>query len=99
MSGTRVVTFGCRLNLAESEAIRAQAELDGVTNAVVFNTCAVTEEAVRQARQAIRKARREEPVPAPRCVVLEVRNAFGRTARTRTFVAPGASTVVVPAHP
>ena len=61
MSGTRVVTFGCRLNLAESEAIRAQAEIDGVTNAVVFNTCAVTEEAVRQARQAIRKARREEP--------------------------------------
>jgi threonylcarbamoyladenosine tRNA methylthiotransferase MtaB len=61
MSATRVVTFGCRLNLAESEAIRAQAEIDGVTNAVVFNTCAVTEEAVRQARQAIRKARREEP--------------------------------------
>ena len=45
------------------------------------------------------EARRQEPVPAPRCVVLEVRNAFGRTARTRTFVAPGASTVVVPAHP
>jgi threonylcarbamoyladenosine tRNA methylthiotransferase MtaB len=61
VSGARVVTFGCRLNLAESEAIRAQAEADGVTNAVVFNTCAVTEEAGRQARQAIRKARREEP--------------------------------------
>ena len=61
MSGERVVTFGCRLNLAESEAIRAQAEADGVGAAVVFNTCAVTEEAVRQARQAIRKARREEP--------------------------------------
>jgi threonylcarbamoyladenosine tRNA methylthiotransferase MtaB len=61
VTGTRVVTFGCRLNLAESEAIRAQAEIDGVGNAVVFNTCAVTEEAVRQARQAIRKARREEP--------------------------------------
>lgn len=56
-----VVTFGCRLNAYESEAIRARAAADGVTNAVVFNTCAVTGEAVRQARQAIRKARRERP--------------------------------------
>ncbi len=56
-----VVTFGCRLNAYESEAIRAQAAADGVTGAVVFNTCAVTGEAVRQARQAIRKARREKP--------------------------------------
>ncbi|HEX6859377.1 MAG TPA: tRNA (N(6)-L-threonylcarbamoyladenosine(37)-C(2))-methylthiotransferase MtaB [Caulobacteraceae bacterium] len=56
-----VVTFGCRLNAYESEAIRAQAAADGVSNAVVFNTCAVTAEAVRQARQAIRKARRERP--------------------------------------
>jgi threonylcarbamoyladenosine tRNA methylthiotransferase MtaB len=56
-----VVTFGCRLNAYESEAIRAQAVADGLENAVVFNTCAVTAEAVRQARQAIRKARRERP--------------------------------------
>lgn len=56
-----VITFGCRLNAYESEAIRAQAAIDGVTDAVVFNTCAVTGEAVRQARQAIRKARRERP--------------------------------------
>ncbi|WP_369062491.1 tRNA (N(6)-L-threonylcarbamoyladenosine(37)-C(2))-methylthiotransferase MtaB [Caulobacter sp. 73W] len=56
-----VVTFGCRLNAYESEAIRARAEEDGLTDAVVFNTCAVTNEAVRQARQAIRKARRERP--------------------------------------
>ncbi len=56
-----VVTFGCRLNAYESEQIRARAEADGLTNAVVFNTCAVTGEAVRQARQAIRKARRERP--------------------------------------
>jgi threonylcarbamoyladenosine tRNA methylthiotransferase MtaB len=56
-----VVTFGCRLNACESEAIRAQAMADGVTDTVVFNTCAVTGEAVRQARQAIRKARRERP--------------------------------------
>src|SRR5471032_358541 len=56
-----VVTFGCRLNAYESEAIRARAAEDGLSDAVVFNTCAVTGEAVRQARQAIRKARRERP--------------------------------------
>ncbi|MDB5438651.1 MAG: 2-methylthioadenine synthase [Caulobacteraceae bacterium] len=56
-----VVTFGCRLNAAESEAVRAQGLADGLTDAIVFNTCAVTSEAVRQARQAIRKARRERP--------------------------------------
>jgi threonylcarbamoyladenosine tRNA methylthiotransferase MtaB len=56
-----VVTFGCRLNAYESEVIRKRAAEDGLTDAVVFNTCAVTGEAVRQARQAIRKARRERP--------------------------------------
>ena len=56
-----VVTFGCRLNAVESEALRERAAADGVTGAVVFNTCAVTGEAVRQARQAIRKASRARP--------------------------------------
>ena len=56
-----IVTFGCRLNASESEVIRARAAQDGLSNAIVFNTCAVTGEAVRQARQAIRKARRERP--------------------------------------
>jgi threonylcarbamoyladenosine tRNA methylthiotransferase MtaB len=54
-----VVTFGCRLNAAESEVIRREA--DALDNAVVVNTCAVTAEAVRQARQSIRKLRRERP--------------------------------------
>ena len=56
-----IITFGCRLNAYESELIRARTVEDGLENAVVFNTCAVTGEAVRQARQAIRKARRERP--------------------------------------
>jgi threonylcarbamoyladenosine tRNA methylthiotransferase MtaB len=56
-----IVTFGCRLNAYESEVIRARAAEDRLENAVVFNTCAVTGEAVRQARQAIRRARRERP--------------------------------------
>ena len=60
-AGVEVVTFGCRLNACESEQARARAIQDGLTDAVIFNTCAVTGEAVRQARQAIRRARRERP--------------------------------------
>ncbi|HWA88515.1 MAG TPA: tRNA (N(6)-L-threonylcarbamoyladenosine(37)-C(2))-methylthiotransferase MtaB [Rhizomicrobium sp.] len=56
-----VVTFGCRLNAYESEAVKARASEAGLDNAVIFNTCAVTAEAVRQSRQAIRRARRERP--------------------------------------
>ena len=58
---TEIVTFGCRLNAYESEAIRLRAREAGLNDAIIFNTCAVTAEAVRQSRQAIRKARRENP--------------------------------------
>ncbi|MBN9029227.1 MAG: tRNA (N(6)-L-threonylcarbamoyladenosine(37)-C(2))-methylthiotransferase MtaB [Rhizobiales bacterium 63-7] len=61
MSGVDVITFGCRLNTYESEIMRAEAEKAGLNNAVLVNTCAVTGEAVRQARQAIRRARRDNP--------------------------------------
>jgi len=54
-----IVTFGCRLNSYESEVMKAHAAKAGLDNAIIFNTCAVTNEAVRQARQAIRKARRD----------------------------------------
>jgi len=56
-----VVTFGCRLNAYESEAIRARAGEAQLRDTVVVNTCAVTAEAVRQSRQAIRRLRREAP--------------------------------------
>lgn len=60
-----IVTFGCRLNAYESEVMRGEAEKAGLGElaggAIVVNTCAVTGEAVRQARQAIRKARRDNP--------------------------------------
>ena len=56
-----VVTFGCRLNAYESEVIRRQADAAGVADAVVVNTCAVTAEAVRQAKQSIRRIKRERP--------------------------------------
>lgn len=56
-----VITFGCRLNAYESELIAAKAKAAGLADAVIVNTCAVTAEAERQARQAIRKARRARP--------------------------------------
>ena len=59
MAGPDIITLGCRLNIAESEAIRDMAQ--GQDGLVVVNSCAVTAEAVRQTRQAIRRARRERP--------------------------------------
>lgn len=59
MSGPDIITMGCRLNIAESEAIRQLAA--GQDDLVVVNSCAVTAEAVRQTRQAIRRARRDRP--------------------------------------
>jgi threonylcarbamoyladenosine tRNA methylthiotransferase MtaB len=56
-----VVTFGCRLNSYEAEVIRREAGAAGVADVVVVNTCAVTAEAVRQARQTIRRLKRERP--------------------------------------
>lgn len=56
-----VLTFGCRLNAAESETMRRHAETAGLRDAVFVNTCAVTSEAVRQATQQIRRVRREQP--------------------------------------
>ena len=56
-----VVTFGCRLNTHESEVMRGHANNAGLDDAVIVNTCAVTGEAVRQARQTIRRIRRENP--------------------------------------
>ncbi|HUO94477.1 MAG TPA: tRNA (N(6)-L-threonylcarbamoyladenosine(37)-C(2))-methylthiotransferase MtaB [Rhizomicrobium sp.] len=61
MSAPEIITFGCRLNAYESEAIRARAAEAGLSDAIIVNTCAVTGEAVRQSRQAIRKARRANP--------------------------------------
>jgi threonylcarbamoyladenosine tRNA methylthiotransferase MtaB len=56
-----IVTFGCRLNIAESETMRRHAEAAGLQNAIIVNTCAVTAEAERQALQSIRRLKRERP--------------------------------------
>ncbi len=59
LSGTQVISLGCRLNISESEQIRAM--LAQEQDLIVVNSCAVTSEAVRQTRQAIRRARRAHP--------------------------------------
>jgi threonylcarbamoyladenosine tRNA methylthiotransferase MtaB len=61
-----IVNFGCRLNLVEGEAMRRAAEAAGRDNLIIINTCAVTAEAARQARQTIRRLKRE----APECEIL-----------------------------
>jgi len=61
MTAPHVVTLGCRLNTFESEVIRTEASAAGLNDAVIVNTCAVTGEAVRQARQTIRRLRRDHP--------------------------------------
>jgi threonylcarbamoyladenosine tRNA methylthiotransferase MtaB len=61
MTTPKVESFGCRLNTFEGEIMRSHMLATGLSNAIVFNTCAVTSEAGRQARQAIRKARRANP--------------------------------------
>jgi threonylcarbamoyladenosine tRNA methylthiotransferase MtaB len=95
--GVEVVTFGCRLNAYESEVIRRQAEAAGLPDTVVINTCAVTAEAVRQARQAIRKIARESPgakvvvtgcaaqiEPAAFAAMAEVDRVLGNDEKMRT---------------
>ena len=76
-------TFGCRLNAFESEVMRGHAEAAGLTDTIVFNTCAVTAEAERQARQAIRKARRENPALADQCAGDSRGQSQGRFCESR----------------
>ena len=61
MSAPDIITMGCRLNTFESEVIRGHAVQAGLNDAIIINTCAVTAEAERQARQTIRKAHRKNP--------------------------------------
>jgi threonylcarbamoyladenosine tRNA methylthiotransferase MtaB len=73
---SEVITLGCRLNIAESEAIRAMLPDEDL---IVVNSCAVTEEAVRQTRRAIRRARRERPgarIVVTGCAAEVERDAF-----------------------
>ncbi len=57
----QIVTFGCRLNSYESEVMSEHARNAGLDDAIIINSCAVTNEAVRQARQTVRRLKRENP--------------------------------------
>jgi len=65
--GVETLTFGCRLNAFEGAVMKAEAEKAGLDNAIIVNTCAVTAEAVKQAKQAVRKARRDNPTA---CIIV-----------------------------
>ena len=90
-----VVSFGCRLNLVESEAMRRAAEAVGHADTVVFNTCAVTAESVRQARQAIRRMARERPearIVVSGCAVETGRARFAAMPEVAAIVGNAAKT-------
>jgi len=87
-----VITFGCRLNAYESDQALARARADGLENAVIVNTCAVTSEAVRQARQAIRRTRRNRPdakVIVTGCAAQIDPDAFARMAEVDVVLGNG----------
>jgi threonylcarbamoyladenosine tRNA methylthiotransferase MtaB len=109
-TGRPVETFGCRLNAYESEVIRDHLARAGREDVVVINTCAVTKEAERQARQAIRKARRANPAaeivvtgcaaqidPAAYAAMEEVDRVVGNEEKLKaeTWNAPGEAKILV----
>ncbi|MFG1189095.1 tRNA (N(6)-L-threonylcarbamoyladenosine(37)-C(2))-methylthiotransferase MtaB [Xanthobacter flavus] len=105
--GVDVVNFGCRLNALEGDGIARAATAAGLDRALVVNTCAVTAEAVRQARQAIRRARRRDPAlrvivtgcaaqtePATFSAMGEVDLVLGNAAKTSAETWAGARTAL-----
>ncbi|MBW7852150.1 MAG: tRNA (N(6)-L-threonylcarbamoyladenosine(37)-C(2))-methylthiotransferase MtaB [Rhodospirillales bacterium] len=109
-SEPEIVTFGCRLNTYESEVMRGHARAAGLTDTVIVNTCAVTKEAERQARQAIRRLRRQRPsarIIVTGCAAQIDPGAFARMAevdqvlgnaekmRAETFASPAQERIVV----
>ena len=108
MSEPHIITFGCRLNAFESEVMAREARSAGVRDAVIINTCAVTNEAQRQARQAIRRARREHPTkriivtgcaaqlaPAEFAAMEEVDHVLGNAEKLDGMALAGAEAVRV----
>jgi threonylcarbamoyladenosine tRNA methylthiotransferase MtaB len=104
------VTFGCRLNWQESDALRRSAEAAGASDMIIVNTCAVTAEAVAQGRQRIRKLRRDNPgkrivvtgcaaqtEPRTFAAMPEVDQVIGNAGKVRPglWLAPEAERVVV----
>ncbi len=89
MTKPEIITFGCRLNIYESEIIKGHAEEADLKNTVIFNTCAVTSEATRQARQSIRRIRRERPdcnIVVTGCAAQIDPKAFGDMAEVNKVI-------------
>jgi threonylcarbamoyladenosine tRNA methylthiotransferase MtaB len=110
VESTEIITFGCRLNAYESEVIRRNTRDAGLEDTIIVNTCAVTKEAERQARQAIRKARRRNGSarlvvtgcaaqinPGAYAEMPEVDQVLGNTEKleARSFGAPSSERIVV----
>jgi len=110
MSDPEIVTFGCRLNTYESEVMKSHARAAGLEDAIIVNTCAVTSEAERQARQTIRKLRREHPEakiivtgcaaqidPAKFAAMPEVDRVLGNDDKMKaeTWLLPGEDRILV----
>lgn len=92
----QIHTFGCRLNANESEAIRLAAEGAGRERLIVVNTCAVTEEATRKARQTIRRLRRDNPgheIVVTGCAAQVEPEAFAAMPEVSGVIGNGAKTV------
>jgi threonylcarbamoyladenosine tRNA methylthiotransferase MtaB len=84
-----VITFGCRLNAFESEVVRVEADRAGLTDTVVINSCAVTTRAVTQARQSIRRLKRERPglrIVVTGCAAQTQAETFARMAEVDRVV-------------
>ncbi len=91
----KVETFGCRLNILESDGVRQAAAEAGLDNILVINSCAVTSEAVRQARQAIRRAKRDNPdlrVVVTGCAAQTEPETFARMAEVDLVIGNRAKT-------
>jgi threonylcarbamoyladenosine tRNA methylthiotransferase MtaB len=92
MTAPEVLSFGCRLNALEGDALRAMAAEAGLKRTLVVNTCAVTAEAVRQARQAIRRAKRADPdlgVIVTGCAAQTDPEGFARMSEVAAVVGNG----------
>lgn len=94
-----VISFGCRLNLAEGEGVKTAAMAAGLANAVIINSCAVTAEAERQARQAIRRAARAHPgrpILVTGCAADTNRAAFADMAEVAAIIPNAAKRAEAP---
>ena len=104
MSGSAVdtITFGCRLNIVESEALAGEARGAGEENLVIVNTCAVTAESTRQARQAIRRLHRERPgarIIVTGCAATIAPTEFSAMEGVTRVVGNGDKSLFAPAGP